>query len=65
MMHLTNYAINKMNPEYEYATTEDGNDSSHKRSFTSVLELLRQEGHNTDLLLKKIYDIIVKTIISV
>jgi tubulin polyglutamylase TTLL6/13 len=51
MMHLTNYAINKLNPEYEFATDEDGYDSSHKRSFTSVLEHLKQEGHDVDLLL--------------
>ena len=37
-MHLTNYAINKDNPNFEFNTDEEEMDVGHKRSFTSVLK---------------------------
>jgi tubulin polyglutamylase TTLL6/13 len=40
-------------------------DIGHKRSFTSVLELLSVRGHDTDKLIKEIKDIIIKTFCSV
>ena len=50
-MHLTNYAINKDNPNFIFNTDSSKNDVGHKRSLTSVLETMRKKGINTDLIL--------------
>lgn len=39
-MHLTNYAINKDNPNFEFNEDEKISDKGHKRSMTSVFKLL-------------------------
>jgi tubulin polyglutamylase TTLL6/13 len=36
-MHLTNYAINKNNPEFIFNETEGNDDAGHKRSLSAVL----------------------------
>ena len=40
-MHLTNYAINKDNPNFEFNKVDKKMDIGHKRSLTSALDLLR------------------------
>ena len=64
-MHLTNYAINKDNDNFIF--NEDENDMSvgHKRSLTSVLELLRENGENVDKLWNSIKKIMIKTFCAV
>ena len=37
-MHLTNYAINKDSPNFEFNENEEEMDVGHKRSLTSVLK---------------------------
>ncbi len=63
-MHLTNYAINKDNPKFVFNQSEKDMSKGHKRSLTSVLELMKGLGIDVDLMMKKIKDSIVKTIIS-
>ncbi|KAL4501611.1 hypothetical protein ABPG72_018662 [Tetrahymena utriculariae] len=63
-MHLTNYAINKDNPNFEFNEDENQMDVGHKRSLTSVMELLKNQGHDIQKLWDQIKDIIIKTIIS-
>lgn len=41
-MHLTNYAINKENPNFEFNTNENEMDVGHKRSLTSVFKFLEK-----------------------
>ena len=36
-MHLTNYAINKDNPNFEFNEDAESADTGHKRSLTAVL----------------------------
>ena len=62
-MHLTNYAINKYSENYQDAEDDCG-DEGHKRSLGAILQILRQEGCNTDLFMDEVKDIIVKTIIT-
>ncbi len=38
-MHLTNYAINKDNPNFVFNEEEDAMDVGHKRSLTSVIRV--------------------------
>jgi tubulin polyglutamylase TTLL6/13 len=64
-MHLTNYAINKDNPNFVFNESEDQDDVGHKRSLTSVMKLLEDEGHDVQKLMKEIKKIIIKTFCSV
>ena len=63
-MHLTNYAINKDNPKFEFNTSEKDMTKGHKRSLTAVYELLQNNGVDTDKLKARIKDCIIKTMIS-
>ena len=70
-MHLTNYAINKHNTNFQQNNGGDfsddcddsGEETGHKRSLHAILKILLQQGGNPDMILDKIKDIIVKTII--
>ena len=59
-MHLTNYAINKNSNAF----IADEN-TGHKRSLTSTLQLLKDNGHNVKRLKNAIKQLTVKTICSV
>ncbi|EGR29093.1 tubulin-tyrosine ligase family protein, putative [Ichthyophthirius multifiliis] len=63
-MHLTNYAINKDNPKFQFNSDMADMNFGHKKSSTSVLDYLEQQGHDVNLLWKNIKRIIIKTIIS-
>lgn len=65
MVHLTNYAVNKMNPNFEENTDPDDAQDGHKRSWEAVFQHLREEGHDVDKLMTEIEDLIVKTLIAV
>ena len=43
-MHLTNYAINKDNPNFVFNENADKDDVGHKRSFISVLNVRIDKG---------------------
>ena len=49
-MHLTNYAINKENPNYQYNEDEDECDVGHKRALTAVFKYLQDKGHDVHTL---------------
>jgi len=40
-MHLTNYAINKDNPNFVFNQSEKDMSKGHKKSLTSVYEMLK------------------------
>ena len=61
---LPNYSINKLNENFVFNENEEEDDTGHKRSMTSVLRQLAQEGHDVTLLMNRICDMIVKTIIT-
>jgi len=42
--HLTNYAINKENPNFVFNTDSKRTDVGHKRSMTSVFDFLQKPG---------------------
>lgn len=39
-MHLTNYAINKKNPNFVFNNSEFKDDFGHKRSFSAVMKVI-------------------------
>jgi len=49
-MHLTNYAINKNSEKFVYNENAEDDDVGHKRSLSSVFNLLKEEGHDIDKL---------------
>jgi len=63
-MHLTNYAINKDNPKFIFNESVSNMDVGHKRSLTSVYKHIENQGQNVEALKERIYDIIIKTIIT-
>ena len=62
-VHLTNYALNKDNDDFKQATSVT-DDSSHKRSITSVLKRLQQDGHDVEKLQEEIREVLIKTMLS-
>lgn len=46
-MHLTNYAINKFNKQYEKNKGKDLDDVGHKRSLTFTLKYIESLGHDS------------------
>lgn len=63
-MHLTNYAINKLNPKFIFNTSSKDMSIGHKRSLTSVYKLMKEQGYNVKEIQAKIKDLIIKTFIS-
>jgi tubulin polyglutamylase TTLL6/13 len=63
--HLTNYAINKDNPNFVFNKSEKVTNVGHKRSWSSILEHLKGQNVDTEKLLQEIYKIIMKTFLSV
>ena len=72
-MHLTNYAINKRNANFqqndgcaqseEESGEEEGEESGHKRSLHAILKILYNLGADPDKIWSEIKDIVVKTMI--
>jgi len=65
MMHLTNYAINKENPNFEENQDPKDAQDGHKRSWEAVQSRLRDMGHDIDHAIAEIEDLIIKTLIAV
>lgn len=63
-VHLTNYALNKDNSAFRQATSIDDN-QSHKRSISSLMNSLKEQGKNIDQILMEIKDIVIKTMLSI
>ena len=66
--HLTNFAINKDNPNYVKGDDPDLNFESrrsHKRSILNFFEEMKVAGVDTDKIWEEIKDVVVKTICSI
>lgn len=59
-VHLTNYSVNKANPEFN----NQGDGKGHKWSLTALKKYLGENGVNFSLIWQKIKDMIIKTILS-
>jgi tubulin polyglutamylase TTLL6/13 len=65
MMHLTNYSINKNSSKFQQNQAAIVDSVGHKRSFKYTLKFLKKtEGQDTDIMMRDIKDIIVKTMIA-
>lgn len=63
--HLTNYAINKMNPNFVHSMDKTENLGSHKRSISSFFDEVKDIGVDVDLIWIGIKKIVVKTLIAI
>ncbi|CAD8072997.1 unnamed protein product [Paramecium primaurelia] len=64
-IHLTNYAINKENPNFIFNNDVSNIDVGHKRSIKSVFDKLEQEGYNIQKLWQDMYKLFIKTFCTV
>ena len=64
-MHLTNYAINRMNPNFINNKHQNHDNIGHKRSLKSTYDYLEEQGHDVIALKNEIDDIIIKTLCAV
>ena len=63
--HLTNYSLNKKNDHFEKNTDANDATKGSKRSYSFVLDMIKKEGHDVDLLQRKIDRILRLTIASI
>lgn len=63
--HLTNYSINKKNDKYINNVNADIDDTGHKWSFAGLSKHLEHIGVDMDLIWSRIYDVVIKSIISI
>jgi len=64
-IHLTNYAINKVNENYEFNIEENNASTGHKRSLEFVWEYIKKNRGNPNKVKRKIKKCIIKTFCAV
>ncbi|CAD8066237.1 unnamed protein product [Paramecium sonneborni] len=64
-MHLTNYAINKENPNFIFNNDASKMNVGHKRSIKSVFDKLEEDGYNIQKLWQDMYQLFIKTFCTV
>ncbi|XP_023246950.1 tubulin polyglutamylase TTLL5 [Copidosoma floridanum] len=63
-MHLCNYSINKFHVDYVKSEDPDAEDVGHKWTLSALLRHLRSIGQDTELLMQRIEDVIIKSILA-
>ena len=64
-MHLTNYSLNKDNPDYKYSENADKEDQGSKWTLGALLRYLRKHFKaDVKSIMNNIEDVIIKTVIS-
>ncbi|XP_070528441.1 uncharacterized protein Ttll5 isoform X3 [Cardiocondyla obscurior] len=63
-MHLCNYSINKFHVDYVKSEDPDAEDVGHKWTLSALLRHLRSMGQDTESLMQRIEDIIIKSILA-
>ncbi|XP_063715109.1 serine-rich adhesin for platelets-like isoform X3 [Symsagittifera roscoffensis] len=63
-MHLTNYSVNKRNPDFVKNADPELEDFGNKWSMSAMLRYLKSIGHDTATLMMRIEDLVVKTFLA-
>jgi len=63
-MHLTNYAINKLSPNFVGNSSIKDDHKGHKRSLTSAFKHLLEMGFDTNKIKERIDSIIIRSILA-
>lgn len=61
-MHLTNYAVNKNNPNFTQPDVYSEDGYGHKRTLASTYAALEEMGHDVEKIKSRINSMIVKTL---
>jgi Tubulin-tyrosine ligase family len=64
-VYLTNYSINKKSEKFIQNTDWQEDNVGHKWSFSAFMKEMEKQGYNTDGVIQQIYDLVIKTIISI
>ena len=64
-MHLTNYAVNKNNPNFTQPGVYSEENYVHKRTLASTYAALEEMGHNVEKINNRIHSMIVKTLCAI
>ena len=62
---MTNYSINKKNEKFVQNSNAEQGDEGHKWSLTALARHLEHMGVDMELLWSKIYDVIIKSLLSI
>ncbi len=63
-MHLTNYSLNKLSPNYKYTEECFEINDGTKRTFTSFWKSVEKEGYDKEKIMENIRELIKKLLIS-
>ncbi|VDM10772.1 unnamed protein product [Wuchereria bancrofti] len=63
--HLTNYSLNKNNGKFVRNESADTEDSGHKWTLGALLRKLQNNGIDTNLLMVRVEDVVLKALFSV
>ena len=63
--HLTNYSINKKSEKFVQNQNAESSEEGHKWSLSALSKQFEQMGIDNDLLWARIYDLIIKSLMSV
>ncbi|KAM3717069.1 Tubulin polyglutamylase ttll-5 [Dirofilaria immitis] len=63
--HLTNYSLNKNNGKFIRNESADTEDNGHKWTLGALLRKLQHNGIDTNLLMVRVEDVVLKTLFSV
>ena len=64
-MHLTNYAVNKANPNFMQPGHYEEEGYGHKRTLESTYATLEEMGHDVEKIKNRIHAMIVKTLCAI
>lgn len=63
--HLTNYSINKNNANYVQSENAGDDDAGFKWSLAALCQHFTELGIDTNLMWAKIYDVVIKSLVSI
>uniref|UniRef100_A0A914X7W6 Tubulin--tyrosine ligase-like protein 5 n=1 Tax=Plectus sambesii TaxID=2011161 RepID=A0A914X7W6_9BILA len=63
-VHLTNYSLNKHSKQYVKNERADAENTGHKWTLSAMLRHMAEEGRDVEVLMMRIEDLIVKTLLS-
>jgi len=64
-IHLTNYSVNKNNENFVANTNSDQDNTGSKWSLTALKSYFQSQSINMDIIIERIEEILVKTILSI
>ncbi len=64
-IHLTNYSVNKNNENFIANTNSEQDNTGSKWSLTALKSYLQSQNINTEIIIERIEEILIKTILSI